>query len=43
MTEQGYGNNDPFAHQIPASDEYAHVNTGKPNLTYWLSSHSIKC
>jgi len=28
MTEQGYGNADPFAHQIPASDEYAHINTG---------------
>jgi hypothetical protein len=30
MTEQGYGNADPFAHQIPASDEYAHINTGEP-------------
>jgi len=27
MTEQAYGNGDIFANQIPASDEYAHVNT----------------
>ena len=28
MCEQAYANGDIFATQIPASDEYAHVNTG---------------
>ena len=37
MTEQGYGNADPFGELIPASDEYAHINTGMLRIMICLA------